>query len=198
MSKQVHYSLAPGVIKEKVNKFKKTVISIAAATVITAGFAAPAFAAGNGADSSTLPFHSAGKGTETSLSAAGCQSTQDGCTVESDGTAISSHIGKGSYVSTLTIDYSRYTLNGQGGYCATASGPSTITAANGDTVTLKDKGTVCEVGATGNNVAHTFNGTYSITGGTGRFANATGNGTVTGGDDGAGNSNYSLSGTIAY
>lgn len=86
--------------------------------------------------------------------------------------------------------------NGDGGYCAPASGTSTLTAANGDAVYLTMTGTVCEVGATGLNVPHTFSGTYTITGGTGRFDNATGSGSVTGGDDGWGDVWYQLRGTI--
>ena len=145
----------------------------------------------------TVPFKSSGSGTETSLSAAGCQFTSAGCTVESDGTAISTHLGKGPYVSTLTIDWSAATSNGAGGFCAPASGSSTLTAANGDTLTFTDTGTVCEVGATGLDVAHTFSGTYAITGGTGHFAGAGGSGTITGGDDGAGRSSFSANGTVS-
>ena len=38
---------------------------------------------------------------------------------------------------------------------------------------------MCEVGATGVNVAHTFTGTFTVTGGTGLFNGATGSGTAT-------------------
>lgn len=150
------------------------------------------------AGSTMLPFKSAGSGTETSLSAAGCQFTLVGCTVQSAGTATSSHMGTGPYTSTLTVDWADATSNGDGGFCAPASGTGTITAANGDTLSQSESGTVCEVGPTGSNVPHTFSGTYTNTGGTGRFADATGSGTVTGGDDGFGNSNYQESGTISY
>lgn len=144
------------------------------------------------------PFSSSGSGTETSLSASGCQFTTSGCTVQSTGTANSSHLGSGSYVSTLTVNWAQATSNGAGGFCAPADGPSTLTAANGDTLSLSNNGTVCEVGATGANVPHTFVGKVTITGGTGRFAHASGSGTETGGDDGAGNSSYTLSGSITY
>jgi hypothetical protein len=143
-----------------------------------------------------VPFKSAGSGTETP-GAPGCQFTGS-CTVGSTGTATSSHMGTGPYTSSLTIDYAAAYSNGQGGFCAPASGTGTITAANGDTLTQNDSGTVCEVGATGTNVPHTFTGTYTNTGGTGRFATASGGGTVTGGDDGSGNSNYQETGTISY
>ena len=148
--------------------------------------------------SPTRPFSSSGTGTEMSLSAVGCQFTLAGCAVESNGTATSSHLGTGAYVSDLTVVWAQATSNGHGGFCAPASGPSTLTAAHGDTLTLSNSGTVCEVGHTGANVPHTFNGTYTITGGTGRFAHASGSGTETGGDDGAGNSNYSATGSITY
>lgn len=150
------------------------------------------------ASPSNVSFKSSGSGTETSLSASGCQSTLDGCTVQSTGTATSSHLGTGPYVSTLTVDWAAYTDNGSGGYCAPATGTGTITAANGDTLDQSEQGTVCEIGATGSSVPHTFNGTFTNTGGTGRFASASGGGTISGGDDGSGNSLYSESGTISY
>jgi hypothetical protein len=147
---------------------------------------------------SSVPFKSSGSGTETSLSGSGCQYTTAGCTVRSTGTATSSHMGKGPYVSTLTIDWALATSNGVGGFCAPASGTGTITAANGDTLNQTDSGIVCEVGATSLTAPHTFTGTFTNTGGTGRFASASGGGTVSGGDDGAGNSFYQESGTISY
>lgn len=174
------------------NIFKKLALTGAASALLLGTLSGTVFA------STSLPFTSMGTGVETSLSALGCQFTLAGCTVQSTGTANSSHLGAGPYTSTLTVDWAAATSNGDGGYCAPASGPSTITAANGDTLSLQNSGTVCEVGATGSNVPHTFTGTFTITGGTGRFANATGSGTTTGGDDGSGNSNYSASGTISY
>lgn len=161
--------------------------------VMSLGAASSALAA-----SPTVPFKSAGSGTETSLSSPGCQFTALGCTVQSNGTATSSHMGSGPYVSTLTVDWAAATSNGAGGYCAPATGTATITAANGDALYQTESGTVCEVGATGPNVAHTFSGTYQNTGGTGRFAGAGGSGTVTGGDNGSGDSSYQESGTISY
>jgi len=169
--------------------------------VLTASGAAALMLFGAGAayaGPSGVPFKSAGSGTETSLSAPGCQFTPPGCTVQSNGTATSSHLGSGPYSSTLTVDWALATSNGAGGYCAPASGFGTITAANGDTLDQTDSGTVCEVGQTGANVPHTFTGTFTNTGGTGRFATASGGGAVTGGDDGFGNSNYQETGTISY
>lgn len=45
MSKQVHFSLSSGLIKEKMSKFKKTIIGAVASTALLAGFAVPTFAA---------------------------------------------------------------------------------------------------------------------------------------------------------
>jgi hypothetical protein len=171
---------------------KRIALTIAGVLMIVMFTGTAAFAAGG------RPFKSSGSGTEMSLSAAGCQFTLAGCTVQSTGTATSSHLGTGPYTSTLTVFWAAATPNGAGGFCAPASGPATLTAANGDTLTMQVTGTVCEVGATSANVPHTFTGTYTITGGTGRFAGATGSGTSTGGDDGYGNSYYSDAGTIDY
>jgi hypothetical protein len=143
------------------------------------------------------PFAAIGVGNETPATA-GCQFTVAGCRVTSSGIAHSVHLGRGAYSSSLTIDWALATSNGAGGYCAPASGSGTLTAANGDTLTQVESGTVCEVGATAANAAHTFTGVFVNTGGTGRFANAVGEGTVTGGDDGAGNSYFAETGTIGY
>ena len=175
-------------------KTQHLLAALGVAGLATFAAAAPAFARGP----SNVPVQSTGSGTETSLGVTGCQFTLAGCTVPSTGTAVSSHMGTGPYTSTLTIVWAAATSNGAGGFCAPASGTGTITAANGDTLTQSYSGTVCEVGPTGTNVPHTFSGSYTNTGGTGRFTGASGSGTVTGGDDGAGNSNYSESGTITY
>jgi len=193
MSKQVRYSYRKGVIKQKIYLTKRNLLSAAAAVGLLASMGSALAASSN-----SLPFSSSGSGTETSLSALGCQFTVAGCTVESNGTATSSHMGTGPYQSTLTVNWADAYSNGDGGFCAPASGSGSITAANGNTVELSSSGTVCEVGATGSNVPHTFSGTYTITNGTGRFSGASGSGTETGGDNGYGSSNYTLSGTIIY
>ncbi len=148
--------------------------------------------------SGNRPFTSNGSGTETSLSASECQFTSAGCTVQSKGTAISTHLGKGSYTSTLTINWSASVLQRDGGWCAPATGTGMLTAANGDTLTQYESGTVCETGPSSLTVPHSFIGSFYDTGGTGRFANASGEGTVTGGDNGYGASYFSESGTIGY
>jgi hypothetical protein len=173
----------------------KSSAAVALGTGILALVAASSALAG----SASLPFKSAGSGTETAA-AAGCQFTLVGCTVQSTGTATSSHMGTGPFTSTLTVEwYAAYpNPNVSGAFCAPATGTGTITAANGDTLTQSESGTVCELARSASNVPHSFTGTYTNTGGTGRFANATGGGTVTGGDDGFGNSNYQETGTISY
>lgn len=147
------------------------------------------------AHSQDLPFHSSGSGSEVSGGPSGCQ-FGGVCTVVTDGTATSSHLGSGPYVSTLLVDYQHVTFNGSE-YCVPVTGSSVLTAANGDTLDVQTtSGTVCGGVSTG--ATHSFTGTYQITGGTVRFASATGSGTETGTDDGAGNSTYTLDGTIDY
>ena len=144
------------------------------------------------------PFTSRGTASESSGSAPECQFSLGGCTVNSNGIAISSHLGIGAYSSSLTVNWMAAYSNGQNGYCAPASGTGVFEAANGDTLNQTQAGIVCEVGATGVSVAHTFSGYFADTGGTGRFVNATGSGIVVGGDNGAGTSYYTETGTIAY
>jgi hypothetical protein len=158
------------------------------------------FEPNNSGSAASRPFKSAGSGTETNLSGADCQFTAAGCVVESNGTATSSHLGTGPYTSDLRVDWASHSPNPDvtGASCAPANGTGTLTAANGDTLTQFESGTVCETAASAPNVPHSFTGSFFDTGGTGRFAGATGSGTITGGDDGAGNSNYTETGTISY
>ena len=149
-------------------------------------------------NSGNRPFASTGSGTETNASPSGCQFTVNGCTVVSAGTAISTHLGRGAYTSSLTIDWAKAVPNGSGGYCAPAAGVGSLTAANGDVLTQYERGMVCEVGLTSLTASHTFTGSFTNTGGTGRFANATGGGTISGGDNGEGFSFFRESGDIGY
>lgn len=116
-------------------------------------------------------------GTVTSNGASGCQFTDAGCTVTSAGTLTG--IPNGTYSSTWTILWKQATSNGQGGYCAPATGTTTLAAPFVGTLTKAEQGTVCEVGPTGTNVEHVLtNGTFTVSGGTGRLTNATGSGSV--------------------
>jgi len=116
-------------------------------------------------------------GTATNAGTAGCQFTAAGCTLTSSGTLTG--IAGGTFTSTFTILWTQATSNGQGGFCAPATGQTTLTLTGLGTITKSETGTVCEVGATGANVAHTFTGTFTVTAGTGSFNSATGSGTAT-------------------
>lgn len=128
----------------------------------------------------TLTFHNlvvGSTGTVTAAGADGCQLTDAGCTVTSTGTLVG--VTGGTYSSTWTILWKQAVSNGQGGYCAPATGTATLTFPIVGTLTKSEQGTVCEVGATGTNVEHTLsNGTFTVTSGTGLLTSATGSGTV--------------------
>ena len=115
-------------------------------------------------------------GTVTNAGAANCQTTAAGCTVASAGTVSGAFLG--TYTSSVTILWLQATSNGAGGFCAPATGATTVTLTGLGTLTKSEQGTVCEVGATGVNVEHTMtNGTFTVSSGTGVFAGATGSGT---------------------
>lgn len=116
-------------------------------------------------------------GTVTNAGTAGCQLSASGCTLSSSGT-LTGVVG-GTFTSTFTIMWTQATPNGQGGFCAPATGQTTLTLPGLGTISKTETGTVCEVGPTGPNVAHTFTGTFTVTGGTGLFNNAIGSGTAT-------------------
>ena len=128
----------------------------------------------------TLTFHDvtvSSTGTITNAGASGCQFTAAGCTITSTGT-LNGILG-GTYSSTWTILWQQATSNGQGGYCAPATGTTTLAVPVFGTLTKSEQGTVCEVGATGTNVEHVLqNGTFTTTGGTGRLSHAAGSGSV--------------------
>jgi hypothetical protein len=117
-------------------------------------------------------------GTVTGAGAAGCELTVAGCALTSSGTIAGAFTG--TYSSSFTIFWLQKTPNGAGGFCAPASGTTTLTIPGLGTLTKSEQGTVCEVGASGPNVEHTMtNGTFSVTAGTGVFTGATGLGTST-------------------
>jgi hypothetical protein len=116
-------------------------------------------------------------GTVTNAGAVNCQFTASGCVLSSSG-SLAGAVG-GTYTSTLTILWTQATSNGHGGFCAPASGQTTLTLPGLGTITKQETGQICEVGTTGTNVAHTFSGTFTVSGGTGLFSNASGSGTVT-------------------
>jgi hypothetical protein len=144
-----------------------------------------------------VSFIAAGSGTEMSQSPAGCQTTGTrDCTLQMTGMFNGFPLIKGTYTTTLTVHWGSSTPNGNGGSCAPADGPTTLTALDGDQVTLQNTGTFCEIGPTGPSVPHRYTGTFTITGGTGQFANAAGTGTVIIFDDGMGHSYFLAWGKI--
>jgi len=103
--------------------------------------------------------------------------TSGGLTVTSAGTVSGGFLG--SYLSSFTIQWLQATSNGAGGFCAPVTGTTTFTLPALGTLTKSEKGTLCEVGATGPAVEHAMtNGTFAVGGGTGVFAGATGGGTA--------------------
>jgi hypothetical protein len=128
----------------------------------------------------TLTFHNVvvgSTGTVTGSGTEGCQFTDAGCTVTSTGT-LNGIVG-GTYSSSWTILWKQATPNGSGGFCAPATGTTTLTLPIVGTLTKTEQGTVCEVGATGANVEHTLTGgTFTVSSGTSLFNGSTGSGTV--------------------
>jgi hypothetical protein len=124
----------------------------------------------------------ASTGTVTAIDAnASCNTSASGCTLTSTGT-LNGVVG-GSYSSTWTILWTQATSNNAGGFCAPATGTTTLTIVGLGSLAKVEHGTVCEVGATGVNVEHTLqNGTFTVDGTststTGIFHGATGAGSV--------------------
>jgi hypothetical protein len=174
-------------------------LAVVAATLTTAPvLGGMAWADGNG--NQTDQFHQVGKGTTTAASSTpGCQFTGS-CTESIAGTVNGTPIHQGTYNGTLTIDYGEATSNGQGGFCAPAAGPVTLTDSQdpGNSITKQETGQVCEVGATGPNVPHSFSGTWAITGGTGEYSGATGSGTVRASEASDGTTTTHEDGTFTY
>jgi hypothetical protein len=121
-------------------------------------------------------------GTVSAIDAnAACNQSASGCTLTSTGT-VNGIVG-GTYTSTWTILWTQATSNGAGGYCAPATGTTTVTIPALGALVKTERGAVCEVGATGSNVEHVLkDGTFTVDGTntatTGLFKNATGSGTV--------------------
>lgn len=141
-------------------------------------------------------FEALGTGIIPSYPPDGCQFDEEGCTVKSSGVIRGTHIGNGTFTSTLTILWTKSFPNGSGGFCAPASGEGKIDSADKSTWNIFQVGIVCEVGPTGKNVPHTFNGTYFITTGEKRFANMEGSGNLVSSDDGVGNVLLNINGII--
>jgi hypothetical protein len=104
--------------------------------------------------------------TETS-SAAPCGGTLLCVTVNGIGQA--THLGRTSESSSPVVDTSTSPAPG----CFSETRTTTLTAANGDQITLAGPGQVCNTSPT---TASTLD-TWTVTGGTGRFSGASGSGT---------------------
>ncbi|HUY18794.1 MAG TPA: hypothetical protein VMV15_06165 [Candidatus Binataceae bacterium] len=83
-------------------------------------------------------------------------------------------LGHSTLDASINVDTSTLTPNGAGdGFCDLASGPATVTAANGSTAALDLTGSFC----VGNSfVNYVLNGGFTVVGGTGHLANAGGTG----------------------
>jgi hypothetical protein len=104
------------------------------------------------------------------------------------GTGISSHLGRGANEGAVVITG----VDSSG--CLPNINVETLTAANGDSITITSNDVACPVAP---NVVHGI-GTWTVTGGTGRFANITGQGTIDGyGDFAQGTFDFSFTGLIS-
>ncbi len=114
-------------------------------------------------------------GAITSFGAAGCNASTAGCALAASGAIEGKPIGHGSFTAGLTVLWTSATSNGDGGYCAPASG--TVTLGDGTSlITESVTGQLCEIGPTGTSVGHVFAGRYEITSGTGTYATVQGSG----------------------
>jgi hypothetical protein len=140
-------------------------------------------------------FYSSGTGVETSLSPVGCQTVPSGCTTRTDGVAETTFLGRSAYVSTVTVNWSAATPNGQGGFCAPAAENTHLWNNVGSVVLTSASGQECEVGASGPNVRHRFTGDVAVSGAAwGR--RIVGVGTTYRDDDGFAHASYGASGHL--
>lgn len=116
-------------------------------------------------------------GSVTSYGSLGCESSNAGCTITTEGTVEGNIVHNGTFINAVTVLWINSTPNGGGGHCAPASGTETTTTSNGSTLTVQRTGMLCEVGASGSG-KYTFNATYFITDGTKDFAGASGTGVM--------------------
>ena len=130
----------------------------------------------------------------------GCEVEPGSCTVKAQGTMSGLSGGKARFDATLTILWKSAAPNAAGGLCAPVSGDIEITARDASTITLKQVGSLCEVGPTGSGIPHVLNTTYFWSKATGRFQGLASTGSLTGSEDGSngglGNVLFNLNGAI--
>jgi hypothetical protein len=112
---------------------------------------------------------------------AGCRQSAFGCTFAMAGSATG--LLGGSYSTSWTVLWAQPSTNFAGGFCAPATGTVSVTLPVLGTLVVSSVATVCEVGPTGANVAHTLNrGKYAVdewqAGTSGAFRRAGGEGSV--------------------
>lgn len=118
-----------------------------------------------------------------------------GCTANSGGSAIGTHVGNSTWTLSVTTG-AVPVANSLGGNCFVANGTGDVTAANGDVVSYKTVGRLCEEGIATS--PYHYNGTFRITGGTGRFSAAVGAGNVASSNVRGGSSYIHIDGVINY
>jgi hypothetical protein len=144
--------------------------------LLAAALALPAAAAAHGGDHfkrhNDWGLREVGTGHVTSAGTPDCQHVPGVCTVTAAGTITGRPIANGTFGSSWTIDWAHATSNGHGGFCAPATGTTTLadSATPANTITKAEQGKVCEVGATGATVEHVGFGTYTVTAATGTLA----------------------------
>lgn len=127
----------------------------------------------------TTPFKGQASGQATQI-------TANVSTATLSGTGEASHLGRYTVTGTLSVDYS--TLQ--------ATGTTTFTAANGDTLNADITGTAAKVSDSPTDHAYKVSGTLTITGGTGRFAGQTGAATFSGLSPQGGKFNITFKGAL--
>lgn len=113
------------------------------------------------------------------------------CTTTFGGNGRAKHLGKVTYASSFTSDWSKAVETETEGFCAPVTGLVTLRTKSRNKgrrglLTLTVKGTVCETMGDGESYPLVLNGSYSIKKGTGTYAGAKGNGRAEGAVHGAG------------
>jgi hypothetical protein len=141
-------------------------ISLAVVAVLVALIAVP----GQASAGSLVPFRATFANTNTMAPCPPNAPAPSFC-VALAGSGHATHMGKIQFSGLTVVNLA----SNCGPGCFTDSGPNTLTAANGDQITLDNTG---KNSATSDPTIRTKTGTYVVTGGTGRFSGASGSGTA--------------------